>query len=405
METADVLRRTSLFGRLTSEELDRVVPLCRRERYQKGFLIACEGGEAKELYIIEEGCLALEMTVRWGPGGTSWQWPVDVATVGEPVAWSALVEPHTLTASIRPLVPTSVLAIEGAALTSLFDECPRIGRAVLEGVATLVSSRLRGARRTAAQSVAIFSHDLRTPLAAVQYFNQVILGDNAGPINTEQREMLERNSQRIEKLLALLDDLLEAAHIDNGLLAPHFGTVPVSPIIAGAVDRIAAGASAKGIAVSVTLASDLGEIRAAPQSLEQAVYHLLDNAIKFTPGGGTVHVEAAVGEESVRIVVTDTGIGVAPSEQVLIFGDCYRGQDCDVNSEGTGMGLPIARRIVEAHGGRVQVESPPSGLETGSRFVFTLPRLAAPQWALKAYETRSGRATGRVPGQVEVDHG
>lgn len=377
METADVLRRTSLFGGLSSQELDRVACLCRRETHQKGALIACEGGEAKDLYIVEEGCLALEMTVRWGPGGTSWQWPVDVATPGEPVAWSALVEPHTLTASIRPLVATSVLAIEGAALTSLFDECPRIGRAVLEGVATLVSSRLRGARRTAAQSVAIFSHDLRTPLAAVQYFNQVILGDYAGPINTDQREMLERNSQRIQKLLALLDDLLEAAHIDNGLLAPHFVTTPIRPIIAAAVDRVAEAASAKRIAVSVTVAPDVGDILAAPKSLEQALYNVADNAVKFTPAGGDVRIEAAGDEQSVRISVTDSGIGVPRLEQNLIFGDCYRGQECDVNSEGTGMGLPIARRIVEAHGGRVQVESPPSGLAGGSRFVVTLPRLTS----------------------------
>lgn len=372
---AGVLRRTTLFCDLTDEELGQVIPLCYRETFPQGYLIGQEGCEARGFYLVESGCVSLEMTVRWGPGGTSWQWPMEVVTEGEAFGWSALVKPHILTASMRALVTTEVIAIDGAALRALFIAYPRIGWVVMEETARIISFRLRSARRTAAQSVAVFSHDLKTPLAAVENFNQVILGNYAGPLTADQREMLQRNSQRIQRLLTLLNDLLEAAHIDNGLIAPEFCTTLIGPIIARAVAHTQEAVAAKGITLHVDVPQDRCGIHAAPKRLEQALCHLLNNAIKFTPEGGSVDIHVIERDYGLQVEVLDTGIGVKPQELSLLFGDGYRGQSEDVESPGTGMGLGIAKRIIEAHGGCIWVESPPRGRSHGSCFAFALPRV------------------------------
>jgi signal transduction histidine kinase len=378
MDTLELLRQTTPFRELTESELRCIAELCTRETYQPGTIVEREGSEAKYLYVVDQGCVVLEMTVRWGPGGTSWQWPIEVVTAGESFAWSALVRPHVLTATSRPLIPTTVLRLEGAALRRLMRQRPHLGRVVLEGIAEVISLRLKNARRTASQSVAIFSHDLKTPLAAVEYFNQVILGGYAGPLTQDQSEMLQRSSQRIQQLLALLNDLLDAAQIEKGLLAAEFCVIPVGPIISRCVSAAREAAEAKGIKLNLTIAEDLGEARVAPKRLEQALGELLDNAIKYTPSGGAVRVSAACKDDMLCVEVTDTGMGVPDFEQPLIFVDCYRGQSCgEVQESGTGMGLPIARRIIEAHGGTIWVESPPSGQATGSTFRFTVPKLSS----------------------------
>jgi signal transduction histidine kinase len=378
LDAVEVLRRTAIFQELTDSELRRVAALCNRESYPAGYIIQREGDEAGFLFILESGCVALEMTVRWGPGGTSWQWPTEVVTAPGTFAWSALVKPHVLTATSRTLLPTSVLKVQGQALRALFIRCPRLGRGIMAGVAEVISQRLRNARRTAAQSVAIFSHDLKTPLAAVEYFNQVILGGYAGPLNNDQREMLERSSQRIQQLLALLSDLLEAAQVERGLIAAEFCEVPLGPIIGLAVAEVQPAATASGITLDCRLAGDLGESTVAPRRLQQALGELLENAVKFTPCGGGVSVTAVARDSVIEIAVTDDGIGVPDFEQALVFGDCYRGQSCgQAEGTGTGMGLGIARRIVEAHGGAISVESPPDGRTRGSRFKVAFPRKLA----------------------------
>jgi signal transduction histidine kinase len=345
--TIAVLRHTSLFQELSDAELRRVAALCHRENYPTGRIIEREGDEARFLYILEYGCVALEMTVRWGPGGTSWQWPTEVVTAPGTFAWSALVKPHVLTATSRTLLPTGVLKVQGQALRSLFKRCPRLGRVVMAGTAEVISLRLRNARRTAAQSVAIFSHDLKTPLAAVEYFNQVILGGYAGPLTDDQREMLQRSSQRIKQLLALLSDLLEAAQVERGLILAEFCDVPLGPVISRAVAEARPAAAAKRIVLDCKLSDDLGDCSIAPRRLQQALAELLDNAVKFTPAGGTVLVKATAKDAGIDIMVADDGIGVPDFEQTLIFGDCYRGQSCDeFRGSGSGMGLGIARRIV-----------------------------------------------------------
>ena len=214
------------------------------------------------------------------------------------------------------------------------------------------------------------SHDLKAPLVAIESYLQVILGGFAGEINEEQREMLDRSSHRIGGLLNLISDLLDVSRIESGQIAKEFKAMSLSEVIEGSLEDVQALAKEKEMELQVECPKELPVIHAAPHRLRQVLNNLLTNAIKFTPAQGLITISVEDRGDCLQVEVMDTGTGIPPEDLPHIFDEFFRGRD--VERTGAGLGLSIAKKIVEAHGGKIWVESPCTPDGKGSKFTFTL---------------------------------
>ena len=182
--------------------------------------------------------------------------------------------------------------------------------------------------------------------------------------------MLLRSSERITGLLDLIDNILDISRIDTReLKLEPTSLLKVVESIRGVIQPLA---EEKGVQLKVEVPKELPLITGAPNRLQQVFTNLLGNAVKFTPEGGTVTLKVAEEDDHIMVQVIDSGIGISPEELPRIFDDFYRG--VRVDSTGAGLGLSIARKIVEAHGGRIWAESPCPESGVGSKFTFTLAK-------------------------------
>jgi signal transduction histidine kinase len=235
-----------------------------------------------------------------------------------------------------------------------------------------VNKRLTELDRLRTYFLGMVSHDLKAPLVAIESYLQVILGGFAGEINEEQREMLDRSSHRIGELLNLISDLLDVSRIEAGQIAQEFKATSLSEVVEGSLEDIQAMVKEKEMDLRVEMSEKLPVIQAAPHRLRQVLNNLLSNAIKFTPPEGLITLSVEDKEDHLWVEVMDTGVGIPSEDLPYVFDDFFRGRD--VERTGAGLGLSIAKKIVEAHGGRIWVESPCTADGEGSRFAFTVPK-------------------------------
>jgi two-component system phosphate regulon sensor histidine kinase PhoR len=231
-------------------------------------------------------------------------------------------------------------------------------------------SELRRLERVRRDFVANVSHELKTPLTAIQGFAETLLG---GALEDAQnsRRFLEIIRDHAVRLGRLTDDLLKLSQIEAGKLELDLHPVAVIELIESCVETARLQAAQKQLALVVDAAPGLPSVRADSSRLREVLQNLLDNAVQYTPAGGRITVRAAPGEGGVVISVADTGIGIPQADQERIFERFYR-VDAARSREvgGTGLGLSIARHLVEAHGGRLTVESE---VGRGSTFSVFLP--------------------------------
>lgn len=233
-----------------------------------------------------------------------------------------------------------------------------------------VNKRLTELDRLRTYFLGMVSHDLKAPLVAVESYLQVILGGFAGEINAEQREMLDRSSHRIGELLELIGDLLDVSRIEAGQMAEEFKAMSLAEVVEGALEDVQALAKEKEMELRVEMPEKLPVIHAAPHRLRQVLNNLLSNAIKFTPPQGLITLRVEDKDSHLQVEVMDTGVGIPPEDLPYVFDEFFRGRD--VERTGAGLGLSIAKKIVEAHGGKIWVESPCTADGKGSKFTFTL---------------------------------
>jgi signal transduction histidine kinase len=220
--------------------------------------------------------------------------------------------------------------------------------------------------------IGIAAHDLKAPLTAIQGFLWVMLDGFAGKISDKQRNMLERSTHRINELLELISDLLDIPRIETGQVVQEMKEISLNQVIKDSLDSQTSLAEKKGIALKTAIPEDLPKIKGSATRLQQVVTNLLNNAINYTPQG-TVTVRAQEQDGDLLVEVEDTGIGIPAEDMPKLFEDFFRASNAPV--KGTGLGLSISRRIIEAHGGKIWVESPVKGSGVGSKFSFTLPKL------------------------------
>lgn len=223
--------------------------------------------------------------------------------------------------------------------------------------------------------IANISHDIRTPLAAIQIMVET-LQEPAGKNARRRQELLAAIAEHIGNLQQLAQELVDLNLIESGRMPFRLEATPVGDLIEPVVQRLRGSATAKDLTITTAYDPDLRAL-ADPDYIRRALQNLVHNAVKFTPPGG--HITVAVqtvpaadeeGGEDVRFEVADTGIGIAPEDRERVFERFFKA-DRTRSEEGTGLGLAIAKHIVQGHGGRIWVESEPG---QGARFFFTLPR-------------------------------
>ena len=218
--------------------------------------------------------------------------------------------------------------------------------------------------------VANVSHELRTPLTAIQGFAETLL---TGALEDQQnnRRFVEIIRNHAARLSRLTDDLLKLSRIEAGKLDMDFQAVDLEALIGAAVESARGAANQKRLSLAMASVKGILPILGDASLLREVMRNLLDNAIQYTPAGGSINIRAARREGFMVITVADTGIGIPQADQVRIFERFYR-VDAARSREvgGTGLGLAIAKHIVEAHGGQIWVEST---VAEGSQFHFSLP--------------------------------
>ena len=217
------------------------------------------------------------------------------------------------------------------------------------------------------QLVAHASHDLRTPLASLQVMLEAIEDGLAPP-----ERYLPAMHDQVRHLSRLVDDLFELARIDAGALTVELREVALDGLVRGCVRGVEASARARGVRLESRVANGVPPVRGAPDHLERVLLNLLTNALRHTPSDGAVAVLVEADGDEVRVSVEDTGDGIAPESLEAAFERFWRADSARRRDDGAGagLGLAIARGLVEAQGGRIWAEARPQG---GARISFALP--------------------------------
>jgi two-component system phosphate regulon sensor histidine kinase PhoR len=221
--------------------------------------------------------------------------------------------------------------------------------------------------------VANVSHELRTPLASIKAVIETLQGGALEDREVAQ-EFLSRADAEVDRLVQLVEELLELSRIESGEAPLARQPVEMAAVLTEALDRLRPQAQKQHVSLTLEIASNLPPIIGDAERLERAAVNLIHNALKFTPAGGSVHVSARFVGGAVTVKVSDTGVGIAPEDLPRIFERFYKG-DRARSAGGTGLGLAVVKHTVEAHGGTVSVQSEPGH---GSTFAFSIPAASLP---------------------------
>jgi signal transduction histidine kinase len=234
-----------------------------------------------------------------------------------------------------------------------------------------MSAELEVLERSRRDLVANVSHELKTPITAIRAH----LENLADGVEQPNRATLQVMLAQTERLGRLVDQLLDLSRLESGEVPLHPETFALAPL----VDRVASEIAVDRSVADIELRNDVPDrlqVRADEERVHQVVFNLVDNAVRFTPPGGTVTVSADLEDDRVVVTVADTGVGIGPEHLPRLFERFYRADPARSRDDGggTGIGLAIARSIVEGHGGRIDAESEPG---RGARFTFDLPAATA----------------------------
>jgi signal transduction histidine kinase len=262
---------------------------------------------------------------------------------------------------LQTFATQSVLAIQNARLFREIEE---------------KSKQIEAANRHKSEFLANMSHELRTPLNAIIGFSEVLGERMFGELNEKQAEYTEDILSSGRHLLSLINEILDLSKVEAGRMELELATFDLPLAIDNARTFVRERATKHGINLDVTIDERLGDFIGDERKIKQILLNLLSNAVKFTPEGGRIGINARQADGSVEISVSDTGIGISPEDQAQIFEEFRQvGGDYAHKREGTGLGLTLAKKFVELHGGKIWVESE---VGKGSTFSFTLPERSSP---------------------------
>lgn len=222
--------------------------------------------------------------------------------------------------------------------------------------------------------VSTVSHELRTPMTSIKGFVDLLLLGAAGDVNERQQHFLNIIKSNVDRLATLVAELLDLSKIETGRLRLNLELVSITDVLHNVLDSLGTKFAEKNLELRVAVPDDLSLVMGDRNRLIQVMTNLMANAYQYTPSGGLVSVKVLQRDNLLQVTVIDTGIGISKEDQTKVFGRFFRAdhpvvRECD----GTGLGLPIVRSLVEMHGGDIWVRSE---LGKGSEFSFTLPLIS-----------------------------
>lgn len=227
--------------------------------------------------------------------------------------------------------------------------------------------------RLKSEFISAVSHELRTPLAIIKEAVMLLLDEIAGSLNEKQKQILQKARNNIQRLKGIIDGLLDISRIESGKLKLHYSLVNLNDLLKESADFFKKLAAEKAVGITYILPQEEVNILLDSDKIYRVITNLLTNAIKFTEGYGSIKVELKIFNDRVRIGVVDSGIGIAGDDLPKLFNKFSQVSEISsIERKGLGLGLSIARELVEAQGGEIWAESKPG---VGSKFYFTLPRL------------------------------
>ncbi|HMC56696.1 MAG TPA: PAS domain-containing sensor histidine kinase [Gemmatimonadaceae bacterium] len=234
-----------------------------------------------------------------------------------------------------------------------------------------LQKRLQRAVHARDETVGVVAHDLRNPVSAVKMLASALMtGEEWETLSAERRERVRLIREAALQMDRLIQDLLDITRVESGRLAVNPQTFTIVALLDTALQTLRPLVEEAGLSLVVDVPSTLPDVSADPERVRQVVSNLIGNALKFTPSGGRISVTAAQDADMVRVTVRDTGSGISREQLPHLFERYWEGTPTAIRSKGAGLGLPISRGIVNAHGGRLWVESEPG---QGASFHFTLP--------------------------------
>jgi GAF domain-containing protein len=336
------------------------------------------------------------MPLRTGEGAmgraTAAREPLQIADISVPGAYQSRLRRVLIEAGYRAVISVPMLLEEQvigsmSLVRKTSDQFPSEVVELLKNFATQSSLAIQNARlfreiedkgrqleaasRHKSEFLANMSHELRTPLNAILGFSEVLAERMFGEVNEKQAEYLQDILSSGRHLLSLINDILDLSKVEAGRLELELGRFHLPTALDNALTLVRERATRHGITLTKAVDPGVGDIVADERKVKQVLLNLLSNAVKFTPEGGQVGVTATAAVDDITITVSDTGIGIASEDQAAIFEEFRQvGRDDARKQEGTGLGLTLAKKFVELHGGRIWVQSQ---VGQGSTFSFTLP--------------------------------
>ncbi len=377
----DVLE--SAFPGLDESELDGLVQIVRLETYPPDQIICREGAIESTLYVILDGWVQVS---KYLEGERSrilhHQGP------GEFFGEMALIQDRPRAATVRTLQNCTLLELTKKEFNNLLDRNPSVAFTVMRKV----TSRLRDAdqmaitdlrkknlelaqayerlaehERLRSEFLSTVAHELRTPLTTVQGYLHLI---RSGVIKPEKAiEMVPTLARNVDKIVNLVNNILFLQEIE--LITPKFEPVLIQGVVTDAAQRLHQKATEQNLMLKIDIAPNLPFVNGDADGLGRAITALLDNAIKFSPQGGEIQVTVKRQNGSLYIEIADPGVGIPEDQLETLFEPFSRTESVrEYMFSGLGVGLPIAKHVVELHGGSIQAKRRPQG---GSKFTITLP--------------------------------
>ncbi|MGA8549618.1 MAG: ATP-binding protein [Stellaceae bacterium] len=262
----------------------------------------------------------------------------------------------------------SVPLPDGEVLLTYLDvsDTARVERALRER-----NEALETAGRLKSEFIASVSHELRTPLNTIIGFAEILNNQYFGPLNSSQTEYGRGILDSSHQLMTLIDDILDLATIEAGYLELARDRVEIAEMLHAVSNLTRERARSRGLEIRLRCPPQIGAIEADERRLKQALFNLISNAIKFTPPGGAIGIEAERSGDDLLLSVADTGIGIAPADQLRVFEKFARSK----RHASSGLGLSLVKSLIELHGGSVEIESAPG---RGTRVICRLPASREP---------------------------